>query len=256
MTDHPTYPDLDGKAAVVTGAATGIGRVYAEALLGQGVAVTILDRDAGAVSATVAALAGAGARVLGCVADVTDPDALQAAAERTAHEFGRLDILVNNAGLHLPPWTTRPTLLPPADWLRLLEVNVVGIVNAVRACRPYLQVSGQGVVINQGSVAGHRPTSTYGVSKLAVRGLTVALAAELAPDGIRVVSLAPGPVLTEPVREHVPPERLAALVDQQLIKRLAEPGDLVGPLLFLCSTASAFVSAETVAVAGGYPLQV
>lgn len=170
--------------------------------------------------------------------------------------FGRLDILVNNAGLHLPEWNRPPIELDQGRWLRLLEVNVVGIVNRARAFRPMLRESRHAVVINQGSVAGHRPMSSYGVSKLAVRGLTVALAAELAADEIRVVSLAPGAVGSDAVLGGVPPDRLRDLVDQQLIGRLADLDDLVGPLLFLCSDYAAFVTAETLMVSGGYPLQV
>lgn len=141
-------------------------------------------------------------------------------------------------------------------WRRLLDVNVVGIVNVTRAFRPLLSASPAAVVINQGSMAGHRPTSSYGISKLAVRGLTVALATELGPDGIRVVSLAPAAVASEAVLSNIPQDRLDALVGQQLVPRLAEMSDLVGPLLFLCSDESAFITGETICPSGGYALQV
>ena len=251
---------LRGRVAVVTGAAAGIGRAYAKALIGAGVDVAVLDLDDGAAEATARELTadgfGDGATAIGVGADVADADALERAAEQVRSRFGGLDILVNNAGLHLPEWNRLPTELDPGRWTRLLEVNVAGIVNGVRAFRPMLQQSRNAVVVNQGSVAGHRPTSSYGVSKLAVRGLTVALAAELATDGIRVVSIAPGAVGTDAVLGGVPADRLRALIDQQLIGRLAGPDDLIGPLLFLCSDHAAFVTAETLMVSAGHPLQV
>jgi 3-oxoacyl-[acyl-carrier protein] reductase len=247
---------LGGRIAVVTGAATGIGREYASALIGAGVSVGVLDVDADAAAVTARELAGAYGKAIGIGADVTDMGAMDRAAEQVQAEFGRLDILVNNAGLHLPEWACPPTELSVERWQRLLDVNVVGIVNGVRAFRPLLRQSEHAVVVNQGSVAARRPLSSYGISKLAVHGLTLALASELAGDGIRVVSIAPGAVGSDAVLSGVPADRLQALVGQQLIGRLAEPADMVGSLLFLCSDEAAFVTGETLTVSGGYPLQV
>lgn len=248
---------LAGRVAAITGGGAGIGVEYARALLGEGVDVALLDRDGDLVAATARELEDAGeGRVLAVAADVTDAEAVDSAAAEVEKAFGRLNILINNAGLHLPEWNKQPTLLDNDRWRRLLDVNVVGIVNVTRAFRPLLSAAPAAVVVNQGSMAGHRPTSSYGISKLAVRGLTVALATELAADGIRVVSLAPGAVATEGVLASVPKDRLDALVDIQLVPRLAEPADLVGPLLFLCSEESAFITGETLCPSGGYALQV
>lgn len=248
---------LAGRVAAITGGGAGIGVEYARALLDEGVDVALIDRDGDLVAATARELEDAGeGRVLAVAADVTDEEAVDSAAAEVEKAFGRLDILINNAGLHLPEWNKQPTLLDNDRWRRLLDVNVVGIVNVTRAFRPLLSAAPAAVVVNQGSMAGHRPTSSYGISKLAVRGLTVALATELAADGIRVVSLAPGAVATEGVLASVPKDRLDALVDIQLVPRLAEPADLVGPLLFLCSEESAFITGETLCPSGGYALQV
>lgn len=248
---------LAGRVAAITGGGAGIGVEYARALLDEGVDVALIDRDGDLVAATARELEDAGeGRVLAVAADVTDAEAVDSAAAEVEKAFGRLDILINNAGLHLPEWNKQPTLLDNDRWRRLLDVNVVGIVNVTRAFRPLLSAAPAAVVVNQGSMAGHRPTSSYGISKLAVRGLTVALATELAADGIRVVSLAPGAVATEGVLASVPKDRLDALVDIQLVPRLAEPADLVGPLLFLCSEESAFITGETLCPSGGYALQV
>jgi NAD(P)-dependent dehydrogenase (short-subunit alcohol dehydrogenase family) len=247
---------LTGRVAVITGGGAGIGVEYARALLGEGVDVALIDRDGDLVAETARELDAGEGRVLAVAADVTDADAVDSAAASVEKEFGKLDILINNAGLHLPEWNKQPTLLDNDRWRRLLDVNVVGIVNVTRAFRPLLSASPAAVVVNQGSMAGHRPTSSYGISKLAVRGLTVALATELAPDGIRVVSLAPAAVASEAVLSNIPKDRLDALVDLQLVPRLAEMSDLVGPLLFLCSDESAFITGETICPSGGYALQV
>jgi NAD(P)-dependent dehydrogenase (short-subunit alcohol dehydrogenase family) len=252
----PVEWGLSGRTAVVTGGGSGIGRRYGQALAAQGVSVAVLDIDESAAVATAAELGASGVPSLGLRADVTDEASMIRAADQVAAELGGIDILINNAGLHLPEWSTAPTALSGDRWRRLLEVNVVGIVNGVRAARRHLRASGHGVVLNQGSVAGHRPLTSYGVSKLAVRGLTVALANELAGDLIRVVSIAPGAVRTPSVLGGVPSERLDALVGQQLIARLSEMDDLVGPMLFLCSDLAGFVTGETLVVSGGYPLQV
>jgi 3-oxoacyl-[acyl-carrier protein] reductase len=247
---------LTGRVAAITGGGAGIGVEYARALLGEGVDVALIDRDGDLVAETARELDSGEGRVLAVAADVTDADAVDGAAAEVEKEFGKLDILINNAGLHLPEWNKQPTLLDNDRWRRLLDVNVVGIVNVTRAFRPLLSASPAAVVVNQGSMAGHRPTSSYGISKLAVRGLTVALATELAPDGIRVVSLAPAAVASEAVLSNIPKDRLDALVDLQLVPRLAEMSDLVGPLLFLCSDESAFITGETICPSGGYALQV
>jgi NAD(P)-dependent dehydrogenase (short-subunit alcohol dehydrogenase family) len=247
---------LAGRVAAITGGGAGIGVEYARALLGEGVDVALIDRDGDLVAETARELDAGEGRVLAVAADVTDADAVDSAAASVEKEFGKLDILINNAGLHLPEWNKQPTLLDNDRWRRLLDVNVVGIVNVTRAFRPLLSASPAAVVVNQGSMAGHRPTSSYGISKLAVRGLTVALATELAPDGIRVVSLAPAAVASEAVLSNIPKDRLDALVGQQLVPRLAEMSDLVGPLLFLCSDESAFITGETICPSGGYALQV
>jgi 3-oxoacyl-[acyl-carrier protein] reductase len=247
---------LAGRVAAITGGGAGIGLEYARALLGEGVDVALIDRDGDLVAETARELDSGEGRVLAVAADVTDSDAVEAAAAEVEKKFGKLDILINNAGLHLPEWNKQPTLLDNDRWRRLLDVNVVGIVNVTRAFRPLLSASPAAVVVNQGSMAGHRPTSSYGISKLAVRGLTVALATELAPDGIRVVSLAPAAVASEAVLSNIPKDRLDALVDLQLVPRLAEMSDLVGPLLFLCSDESAFITGETICPSGGYALQV
>jgi NAD(P)-dependent dehydrogenase (short-subunit alcohol dehydrogenase family) len=247
---------LAGRVAAITGGGAGIGVEYARALLGEGVDVALIDRDGDLVAETARELDSGEGRVLAVAADVTDADAVDSAAASVEKEFGKLDILINNAGLHLPEWNKQPTLLDNDRWRRLLDVNVVGIVNVTRAFRPLLSASPAAVVVNQGSMAGHRPTSSYGISKLAVRGLTVALATEFAPDGIRVVSLAPAAVASEAVLSNIPKDRLDALVGQQLVPRLAEMSDLVGPLLFLCSDESAFITGETICPSGGYALQV
>jgi NAD(P)-dependent dehydrogenase (short-subunit alcohol dehydrogenase family) len=207
----------DGQVAVVTGAASGIGRGLAEALLRRGLAVMAADVEADALEAAVSELSTLG-RVVGCVTDVRDPEALQRLAARTTDELGRVDVVCNNAGVitsRLPVWEQSPE-----DWRWTLDVNLVGVVNGLRAFVPLLIRQGRGHVVNTASIAGLAPVpgggnGAYTASKHAVVGLSETLVEELATIGadIGVTVLCPGPV---PSRIHSAernrPAELVALV--------------------------------------------
>jgi len=124
------------------------------------------------------------------------------------------------------------------------------------ACRPSMQARGGGVIINMSSIASQPATTAYGVSKLAVRGLTVGLAQEFAPDNIRVYALAPGLMNTETVQAELPQFYKDQIINQQqLLKREGTPDDLVGAMLFFCSDAASFITGETLVIGGGHPLR-
>lgn len=255
-----------GKVAFITGAATGIGRTFARELAARGAAVAIADIDGEAAEATACDIRGSGGRAAAVRCDVGDEEQVQAAVDRVATEFGGISILINNAARHFAAWSRPVTELPRDKWRQLLETNVIGVINCAGACRVHMREQGRGVILNMSSIAGYMPlpefgfTSTYAVTKLAVRGLTVALAAELAQDNIRVVGLAPGGTASEgAIAEQSTPEgqrHFARLVEHQLIKRAGTMEDLVGPMLFLCSDLAGMVTGETLIVGGGFPLRI
>lgn len=247
---------FSGKVAFITGGATGIGRRYGKALAAEGAAIVVADVDSATASRTVAEISADGGQALAVDCDVADEQQVERAAEHAAEQFGGIDILVNNAAKHLLEYNRPVTELPRDMWRRMLDVNLIGVVNCSASCRPYMRDRGGGVIVNQSSIAGFQSIGSYGITKLAVRGITVALAHELAIDEIRVNGIAPGATESEAALASLPPERFQHFVDQQLIKRRGTMDDLVGPLLFLCSDDSGFVTGETLIVGGGFPLRV
>jgi NAD(P)-dependent dehydrogenase (short-subunit alcohol dehydrogenase family) len=245
----------EGKVAFVTGGAVGFGRAFARALLAEGASVVLADVAVDAARDTVTALDPTGARALAVDCDVADEDQVAVAVQESVAHFGGIDVLVNNAGLHLMEYNQPFAVLERAKLRRLLDVNVVGIVNCTLACRASMAERGGGAVLNISSMAGHMSTTPYGVSKLAVRGLTVALATELAPDSIRVNAISPGLMATENAVADLPPELVEHMVERtQLIHRLGEMDDIVRAMLYLCSDDASFVTGETLKVSGGTPL--
>ncbi len=192
-----------GQVAVVTGAASGIGRGLAEGFLRRGLAVVAADVEASALETAVREMSAAG-RVVAQVTDVRDPEALRRLAARTLDELGRVDVVCNNAGVvttRLPVWEQSPE-----DWRWTLEVNLLGVVNGIRAFVPHLIRQGSGHVVNTASIAGLAPipgggNGAYTASKHAVVGLSETLVEELATVGVDVgvTVLCPGPV---PSRIH------------------------------------------------------
>jgi NAD(P)-dependent dehydrogenase (short-subunit alcohol dehydrogenase family) len=137
----------------------------------------------------------------------------------------------------------------------LFDVNVMGVINVTLACRDSMRDRGGGVVLNISSMAGYMSATPYAVSKLTVRGLTVAFATELAPDRIRVNAIAPGLMNTENALADLPRPLIDEFVHQlQLVRRLGTMDDIVSAMLFLCSDEASFITGETLKVSGGYPL--
>lgn len=241
-----------GKVAIVTGAARGIGFALAKRLCSEGAALVIADIDEDAGINAAQRLSALGGRAIAAACDVADDRSMEDAVTKAISEFGRLDILVANAGLHLSGYTKPPCTLSNENWRQMLDVNVIGIVNGARACRTAMKHVGGGVIVTISSMAGFKGENAYGISKLAVRGLTVALAKELAGDGIRVCGVAPGLIGTEEVIARFSQERQESYVnDLQLIPRLGETDDVTGAVAFLASDEASFITAETILVSGG-----
>lgn len=244
---------IEGKVAVVTGAAQGNGLAIACGLASAGARVAICDIDEAAGQAAAQEIAASGASVISARADVADAAAVAEFAARVERELGPTGILVNNAGIIRR--TPIDDELFDADWDAIFRVNVDGIRNMVRAFLPQLSVAG-GCVINLGSimsVTAGPALSAYAASKGAVLQFTKALAHDLAPRGIRVNAIAPGVIatpMTTVTREN--PDAIGRFMAHTPLNRVGEPDELVGPVLFLASDLSSYVTGVLLPVDGGY----
>jgi 3-oxoacyl-[acyl-carrier protein] reductase len=246
---------LDGKVAIVTGAARGLGREFAKRLAAEGAAVVAADvRDC---DDTVAAVVDAGGRALGLHLDVADMASCQATADKTLEEFGRIDVLINNAALYGGLTGGRFDSLDPGEWNRVMDVNVTGIWQCCKAVVPALREAGGGSIINISSLAavyGMAYALHYTVSKAAVIGITRGLARELGRDWIRVNSIAPSAVMTEGTTEFFGDKLEKGkrmIADQQSLHRNLETEDLAGTVVYLAGDQSKFVTGQTIMVDGG-----
>jgi 3-oxoacyl-[acyl-carrier protein] reductase len=247
---------FEGKSVIVTGAGNGIGREYAAAFAREGASVLIADLDAAAGDAAAKGIVADGGNAVAVATDVADADAVAEMARTAEREFGGIDILVNNAGLHMGRYNETSTL-PVDEWRRILDVNLIGPMVAAREVRASMAARGGGVIVNQSSMASHIPAGgAYGISKLALNGLTTALAAEFAGDGIRVVGIAPGMIGSDAVLERLSDEHKQLALGMQMLGRWGAVGDLVGTVLFLCSPEAGFITAQTLFVDGGAQPQV
>jgi len=246
---------LKDKVAIVTGAARGLGRAYAEALAKEGAAVVAGDvRDC---ADTVKAIREAGGRALGVSLDVAKLDSCKATADAAVKEFGRVDALVNNAALYANLKGGRFDQLDEAQWDRVMQVNIKGVWNACRAVVPLMRAQKSGSVINISSLApvyGLPFALDYSMSKGAVIAMTRSLARELGRDWVRVNAVAPSAVMTEGTKEFFG-EKLdkakQVIAQGQSLQRNLGTGDLTGTIVYLVSDASRFVTGQTIMVDGG-----
>jgi NAD(P)-dependent dehydrogenase (short-subunit alcohol dehydrogenase family) len=243
--DAPSVHPLAGKIALVTGGTGGIGGGIAIALANSGCQVTAT----GITSEEIERFNSQGLAILPRVLDVTNPEQI---TELIA-EFSRLDILVNAAGIILRDNREHD----PADFARVLEVNLTGTMRMCAACHPLLAKAG-GAVLNLASMLSYFGSGFvpgYSPSKGGIVQLTRSLAIAWAKEGIRVNALAPGWIetpLTEVLRND--PERSRAILDRTPLGRWGRPEDLAGAAVFLCSPAAAFITGATLPVDGGYSI--
>ena len=246
-----------GKVAFVTGGAMGLGFGFARAFCEHGGQVAVVDIDGGAAEAAAGRLRADGHAALAFACDVSDEVAVARAVAQTAAGLGGIDVLVNNAGLHSARYNVTFAQLGHAEIRRLLEVNVMGVVNCSLAVQPIMALRGGGAICSLASIAGYAINSPYGVSKLAVRGLTIAFAREFADSGIRVNAVAPGLIATDTVVAELPAELFGQFANaNQLVRRTGRIDDVVAGMLFLCSEHASFITGETLKISGGYPLSI
>ena len=245
---------LDGRGAIVTGGAMGIGFAVAETLIERGAAVLIADREG--ATAAAGRLTAPGRRVLGLAVDVASEADTAAMVARAEAELGGVDILVNNAAV-FSTLTPQPfEAIDPAAWRRVMDVNVMGVFLACRAALPAFKRRGGGRIINIASgvaFKGNPYMAHYVASKGAVVSLTRALATELGPHNVLVNAVAPGFTLSDGVRRN---ETLIAGVQERSVRTRAlardmVPADLVGAIAFFAGPDSAFITGQTLVVDGG-----
>lgn len=249
--------DLTGKVAVVTGAGgrgNSIGRAYALGLQKAGASVVVADLDERGAQ-TVADEIGESA--LAVRADISDESSVSDMMAAAADRFGGVDILVNNAALMVEAVGTPAIQTEIADFERLLRVNLLGALICAKAAVPLMEARGGGRIVNQLSAGAWPAQTPYGVSKIALHGLTTTLATELGPRGINVNAIAPGMTMSDAGRALTPEDSayVKAAMARVVMRPRGEPHELVGALLLLCSPAGQWITGQVINVDGGFVLR-
>ncbi len=252
--------EFEGKVAVVTGAAMGIGRGIAEAFLTEGASTVLADIDGAAARATAGEIApdGAGHLVVEC--DVAKIDDVRRLVDATTAKFGGLDIVVNNAGIQPPSSYLKVEDLPEEAWDRIIDVNLKAHYLTARFAIPEIRKRGGGSIINIASVQGIQSqsrVSAYAASKGGVLSLTRQLALDYAAEGIRVTAVCPGTIDTPLVKQAA--DGTGADLDEAKktwgavhpIGRIGQPAEVANVVLFLASDKASFMTGEYVCVDGG-----
>jgi len=246
----PAVLSLEGRVALVTGAARGIGAATAVALAEAGARVAVVDRDGDGIERTADAIGRAGSDALAIPADVTDVPAMERAVDTVVAEWGRLDVLVNNAGI------VRDATLGKVsddDWTATLDVNLRGAMIGTRAALRPMRAAGAGRILSATSVVarmGNYGQTAYAASKAGIIGLTRAWARELGPLGITANAVAPGFIDTD-MAKGVPEKVLSALLERTAARRLGRPEEVAAVYVFLASDLASFMNGAVVGVDGG-----
>ena len=240
---------LDGRAAVVTGAARGIGRATAEVYAREGARVLVVDKDAAAAE-TAAAEIGSGA--VACAADVTQRSDVEAMAAAAVERFGGIDVLTQNAGIYP---NTPVEDITDDEWALVMNVNTRSALYTTQACLPHLKQSQHGRITITSSITGPKVGYPgfvhYGASKAALNGLIRSLALELVHHGITVNGVEPGTVLTPGVQALLTPEEVEGVAANIPMRRFAAPIDIAHAHLFFASDEAEYVTGQTIVVDGG-----
>ena len=255
MTHSQQLFDLGGKVVIVTGSTKGIGRAMAHGLAAAGASVVVNSRKQDLCDEVAKEIAAeTGQDVLGLACHVGEWDEIPRFVEQVHDHFGRIDGLVNNAGINPARVSIVDTTLE--FWRKLFSVNLEGPLRMSQQVAPIMRDQGGGSIVNIGTMAaysGGGSINAYAASKGALLNLTKSMAQEWAPWGVRVNILSPGPFMSEMMEggERTAPGFHDLVAGGTLMKRIADPPEIVGPVLYLISDASSFVTGDDLSVSGG-----
>lgn len=252
-------PRLQGKIAVVTGGADGIGKATCERFAREGAGVVIADVNESKGTETAKAIAAAGGKVLFVRTDVADETSIKQMVAAAVKSFGKIDILVNNAAI----FVLKGIDATVEEWRQILDVNVIGASLVAKHVVPEIRKAGGGAIVNLGSISSFiaQPQFvTYNATKAAIATMTRCMALDLAPDGIRVNAVCPGTIWTqivERITREKGMDRAAADADPGwggacMLKRIADPSEVAAAILFLVSDDASYVTGAHLMVDGGY----
>jgi NAD(P)-dependent dehydrogenase (short-subunit alcohol dehydrogenase family) len=248
---------LDGKVAVVTGAGgrgNSIGRAYALGLADAGAAIVVADLNEDGAKAVADEIEGTGGKAIPVGVDVSDEASTKKMAEAAIAEFGGVDILVNNAALMVDISYDDTETIALEDWNKAFAVNLNGALLCSRAVVPSMRERGGGRIVNQTSGGAFPAIGLYGITKLALVGLTTTLAKQFGKDNITCNAIAPGNVTSDAGKMLVPDDSpfIQFLEMTCATKPRGAPDELVGTLLLLCSPAGQWITGQTIHVDGGW----
>ncbi|HXM63835.1 MAG TPA: glucose 1-dehydrogenase [Terriglobales bacterium] len=251
--------DLSNQVAIVTGSGRGLGAAIAAGLAAAGASVMLCSRTKDEVDRTAEEIAKSGVKVAATVVDTSDRDSCQRLVDQTVARFGRLDVLVNNAGIDV---IMPAEQLTDDSWEQVLNVNLKGyfICSQIAARQMLAQGSGGSIINNSSicSLVGVRGLTAYSAAKGGVNQLTRVMAVEWAQRGIRVNAIAPGyfdNVMQGATNEHARAEKQKQVITFTPMARRGRPDELVGPVVFLASEASSYITGAILFVDGGYTAQ-
>lgn len=244
---------LEGRVAIVTGGAQGIGREYSKAIAAEGAQVVVADLNLDGAKETVSEIEAAGHLAFPMHVDVSDRDSTHALAGAACDHFGPVTVLVNNAAIYHGMRMDPMSQVDIEYWRRMLAVNLDGALLMTQAVAPQMIDAKWGRVVNQSSAgAYHGRGGAYNVAKLGLVAVTQGFAAELGPHGITVNAIAPGPIFTEATKTTPPPQLIDEMLAKTPINRRLAPDAVNGVLLFLLSEAASWMTGQTLIYDGGY----
>ena len=241
---------LEGKVALVTGAATGIGAACSRALAREGATVACTSLPTDPIPEVVDSILAAGGKAIGIPLNVTDPQQAAEVVDRIASELGAIHVLLNNAGITDDQLFIR---MKPDSWRKVLSVNLDGVFNVTQPVVKHMMKQREGRIISISSVVGlmgNPGQANYAASKAGIIGLTKALARELGSRNITVNAIAPGYIRT-PMTDKLTEEQKKALLEHLAIPRLGLPEDIAEAVVFLAGPGGAYISGEVLNVSGG-----
>ena len=244
------------KVAIITGAGGGIGEAYAKGLAEEGARVVVADIAREGGERVAREISSAGGQAIFVETDVADEASTKAMAEAAVEAWGGVDYLVNNAAIYGDMKIAGLLGVDMDYYRRFMDVNMNGCLLATRAVVGSMIERGGGAIVNQSSTAAWMGVGFYGIAKLAMHGITHSLARELGPRNIRINAIAPGPTDTDATRRQVHASILDGILSQMPLRRMGQPADMVGALLFLLSDDAGWITGHVLNVDGGQVMRV